>query len=72
MISRRLRFILSSLIIIVSNQANAQTKFAIIGDYGNGSPAEADVSAMINTWNVDFIITNGDNNYDVGSKATID
>jgi hypothetical protein len=44
----------------------------VIGDYGNGSQKETDVSDMINTWNVEFIITLGDNNYDVGSQSTID
>lgn len=62
-------------IILIPEQillSQTQTKFAVIGDYGNGSQAEADVSDMIDTWNVDFIITNGDNNYDAGAAETID
>ena len=62
-------------IILIPEQillSQSQTKFAVIGDYGDGSQAEADVSDMINTWNVDFIITNGDNNYDAGAAETID
>jgi tartrate-resistant acid phosphatase type 5 len=47
-------------------------RFAVIGDYGgNGSP-EADVAALVKSWNPDFIITLGDNNYPRGSATTID
>lgn len=64
--------IAASIIFLPIHFLSSQTKFAVIGDYGNGSPAEADVSNMIDTWGVEFIITNGDNNYNVGSQATID
>lgn len=37
--------------------------FAILADYGSGSPDEADVAALIKTWNPDFVITAGDNQY---------
>jgi hypothetical protein len=40
-----------------------QTKFAVIGDYGEAGQDEEAVANLINTWNVDFIITNGDNSY---------
>ena len=53
-------------------QVYTQTKFAVIGDYGNSTSTEADVSDMIDTWNVDFVITLGDNNYNNGSASTID
>lgn len=46
------------------------TVFAAFGDYGGGFEGAGRVAAMIDTWNVDFIITTGDNNYgsvDVGS-----
>jgi tartrate-resistant acid phosphatase type 5 len=46
--------------------------FAVIGDYGEAGTAEADVAALINSWNVDFIITTGDNNYSSGAAKTID
>jgi len=49
-----------------------QVRFAAIGDYGSGYSAEADVSDMIDTWNVDFVITLGDNNYNDGLWSTID
>lgn len=47
-------------------------RFAVIGDYGQGDQNEADVAELVNGWNVDFIITLGDNNYPSGSAATID
>jgi hypothetical protein len=47
-------------------------KFAVIGDYGDGSTNEAAVSDMIDGWNVDFIITLGDNNYGADFAATVD
>jgi tartrate-resistant acid phosphatase type 5 len=46
--------------------------FAAIGDYGYAGPAERDVANLIKSWNPDFIITLGDNNYDVGDSTTID
>ena len=46
--------------------------FAVIGDYGNGSQAEADVAALVKSWNPDLIITTGDNNYPDGAADTID
>ena len=49
-----------------------QVKFAAIGDYGSGSTDEAAVSDMIDSWNVDFVITLGDNNYNNGYASTID
>ncbi|MFL5734150.1 MAG: metallophosphoesterase [Chloroflexia bacterium] len=47
-------------------------RFAVIGDYGDGSPEESDVSNLVRSWNPDFIITTGDNNYDNGAAHTID
>jgi len=47
-------------------------RFAVIGDYGTGEQAEADVAALIISWNPEFIITTGDNNYPAGESATID
>jgi tartrate-resistant acid phosphatase type 5 len=48
------------------------TRFAVIGDYGAISAPERDVANLINSWNPDFIITVGDNNYPSGSASTID
>jgi hypothetical protein len=46
--------------------------FAVIGDYGAGGQAELDVSKLVKSWNPDFIITAGDNNYPSGESSTID
>jgi tartrate-resistant acid phosphatase type 5 len=47
-------------------------RFAVIGDYGNGSQNEGDVAALIKSWGPDLIITTGDNNYPDGTADTID
>jgi tartrate-resistant acid phosphatase type 5 len=46
--------------------------FAVIGDYGSGSTNERDVANLVNSWNPDFVITLGDNNYSSGAASTID
>ena len=46
--------------------------FAAIGDFGNNSPHESLVAALIERNAPDFIITLGDNNYPNGCKATLD
>ena len=49
-----------------------QIKFAVIGDYGkDGSNVQA-VADLIDSLDVDFIITTGDNNYNNGAESTID
>jgi tartrate-resistant acid phosphatase type 5 len=48
------------------------TRFAVIGDYGAISAPERDIANLISSWNPDFIITVGDNNYPSGSASTID
>ncbi len=52
--------------------APAGIRFAVIGDFGEGGQAEADVAAMIHGWSPDFIITVGDDNYPSGAADTID
>jgi tartrate-resistant acid phosphatase type 5 len=47
-------------------------RFAAIGDYGFAGPAERDVAQLVKSWDPEFIITLGDNNYDVGDSSTID
>ena len=47
-------------------------RFAVIGDYGTGEQPEADVVALVKSWNPEFIITTGDNNYPNGEASTID
>ncbi len=46
--------------------------FAVIGDYGQAGRHEFLVAEMIDSWDVDFIVTTGDNNYQDGEAATID
>lgn len=47
-------------------------RFAVIGDFGQGGQAEADVAALVHSWSPDIVITVGDNNYPSGSADTID
>jgi tartrate-resistant acid phosphatase type 5 len=47
-------------------------RIAVIGDYGLVSQPEEDVSNLVKSWNPDFIITVGDNNYQRGEASTID
>lgn len=47
-------------------------RFAVIGDYGSGDEDAAAVAELVKSWNPDFIITTGDNNYDDGAEETID
>jgi len=51
---------------------SAQVAFAVIGDYGDDSLAEARVAALVNSLSPDLIITAGDNNYPAGSFETVD
>lgn len=60
-------FILAFLFSQAKSPAHAQTEkitFAIIGDYGLAGQPAADVSALVKSWNPDFIVTTGDNNQD--------
>jgi len=50
----------------------ADVRFAVIGDFGEAGPVEEDVANQVKSWNPEFIITVGDNNYDNGEAATID
>jgi hypothetical protein len=46
--------------------------FAAIGDFGQDGQPEADIARLVHSWNPEFIITLGDNNYPSGSAKTID
>jgi tartrate-resistant acid phosphatase type 5 len=46
--------------------------FACIGDFGSDKGGTRTVARYIKSWNPQFIITVGDNNYPSGSAATID
>lgn len=45
--------------------------FAQIGDFGLAGDAEFQVSELVKSWQTDFIITTGDNNYPDGKLSTI-
>ena len=47
-------------------------RFAVIGDFGDEGRYEADVAAMVHSWDVEMIVTTGDNNYPDGEASTID
>lgn len=49
-----------------------ETRFVVIGDYGQAGPAEAAVAELASGLKPDFIITTGDNNYPYGEAETID
>jgi tartrate-resistant acid phosphatase type 5 len=52
--------------------AEEDVLFAVIGDYGQAGRHSFAVAEMIDSWDVDFITTTGDNNYPDGAAATID
>ncbi|MBK8905879.1 MAG: metallophosphoesterase [Anaerolineaceae bacterium] len=44
----------------------------VIGDFGYAGTPEADVANLVHSWNVDYVLTTGDNNYPDGAASTID
>ena len=51
--------------------AKAAIRFAVIGDFGDASPAEASVAGMVSGWNPDFVITTGDNRYSLDFDTAV-
>lgn len=47
-------------------------RFAVIGDYGSGNDDARQVAELVKSWQPEFILTTGDNNYPDGSRETID
>ena len=47
-------------------------RLAVIGDFGQDGEAEAQVAALVKTWDPHLIVTVGDNNYPNGEAKTID
>jgi len=47
-------------------------RFAVIGDFGDVGDAARDVANLVDSWNPEFVITTGDNNYPAGEASTID
>lgn len=71
--SSPIRQALAGLLLLACNPLEAETiTFAAIGDYGKDSSGELAVAQMIDGWNVDLVITLGDNNYNSGAASTID
>lgn len=60
------------LLVIINSKTFPQARFAAIGDYGSTGTNELAVANLVKSWNPDFIISLGDNNYEVGSDSTID
>jgi len=50
---------------------DGRMRFAIIGDYGTGSAEAIAVGERVASWDPEFIITLGDNNYPSGEAATL-
>lgn len=65
-------FLLGLYLITVNSQTFAQVRFAAIGDYGLAGDNELAVANLVKSWNPDFIVTLGDNNYPLGADSTID
>ncbi|UYZ59923.1 metallophosphoesterase [Hymenobacter latericus] len=63
---------LALLLWVITSPISCGQRFACIGDYGFEGPNLQQVAGLIKTWNPEFIITTGDNNYDFGAKETID
>jgi len=59
-------------IVLTSAQESTTVTFAAIGDFGSNDANELDVANLVKSWNPDFIITLGDNNYPDGEAGTID
>ena len=47
-------------------------RIAVIGDFGAGGKPEEDVANLVKSWDPDYILTTGDNNYPDGAWETID
>lgn len=58
--------------LLAARSPDSGVRFAVIGDYGLAGQAAQDVANLVSSWNPDFIITTGDNNYPAGDASTID
>ena len=45
--------------------------FALIGDYGDSGSKVRDVADMVKSWNPEFVVTAGDNNYETGQLSNM-
>jgi hypothetical protein len=67
-----IKYFFVEILLLISTQTFSQVKFAAIGDYGFAGNNELAVANLVKSWNPDFIITLGDNNYELGADSTID
>jgi tartrate-resistant acid phosphatase type 5 len=73
--SRSSLVILWSLVIghwLFSSASSAPITVGVIGDYGSDNIPTRQVAKLVKSWQPHFVLTLGDNNYPVGSAATID
>lgn len=73
--SRSSLVILWSLVIghwLFSSASSAPITVGVIGDYGSDNISTRQVAKLVKSWQPHFVLTLGDNNYPVGSAATID
>ena len=56
----------------LANVKECRSRFAIIGDFGTDTRSEAAVAQLVKSWQPEFVVTTGDNNYDGGEAVTID
>lgn len=69
---RKILILVTALFPVFYSPAIKSQVFACIGDYGEAGQAEYDVSVLVKNWQLEFIITAGDNNYPSGDSLTID
>ena len=50
----------------------ASFTFAVVGDFGSGTPNEWAVASLIASWHPDFVLTVGDNAYPLGAPGLLD
>ena len=62
----------SVILLLLSINEFSQVRFAVIGDYGLAGDNELAVANLVKSWEPDFIVTVGDNNYPLGADSTID
>jgi len=52
--------------------AEQPVRVAVVGDFGVDTQAEADVAALVASWQPAAVVTTGDNNYPDGAAETLD
>jgi hypothetical protein len=52
--------------------AEQPVRVAVVGDFGVDNQAEADVAALVASWQPAAVVTTGDNNYPDGAAETLD